>query len=166
MGKETLCQAFLIHGQRIYLQILNPFLDFIQKLLIHPVFHITYGNVSVGALSGGCDFHGKPGVPDSPANQGSIKNQGLHKAVPGSTHDFILFRFADATGWIGAAVNRNTFIITVNKEAGHTGQQLDGHILVIGKQSNLAVRNILFGEAVGILWHILRLDGGEYLQNF
>ena len=120
----------------------------------------------MGALSGGCDFHGKPGVADTAADQGRIENQGFHKAISGAPHDFILFRFADTAGRIGAAVNRNTFIITVNKEAGHTGQQLDGHILVIGKQSNLAVRNILFGEAVGILWHILRLDGGEYLQNF
>ena len=166
MGKETLCQAFLIHGQCIYLQILNPFLDFIQELLIHPVFHITDGNVSVGALSGGCDFHGKPGIPDSPPNQGSVKNQGFHKTIPGAPHDLIFFRFADTTGRIGAAVNRNTFIITVNKETGHTGQQLDGHILVLGKQSNLAVRNILFGEAVGVLGHILWLDGGEHLQNF
>lgn len=73
IGKETLCQAFLIHGQRIYLQILNPFLDFIQELLINPVFHITDGNVSVGALSGRCYFHGKPGIADSPPNQGRIK---------------------------------------------------------------------------------------------
>ena len=120
----------------------------------------------MGALSGRCYFHGKPGIADSPPNQGRIKNQGFHKAISGAPHDFILFRFADTTGRIGAAVNRNTFIITVNKEAGYTGQQLDGHILVIGKQSDLAVWNILFGEAVGVLWHILRFDGGEHLQNF
>ena len=77
IGKETLCQAFLIHGQRIYLQILNPFLDFIQELLINPVFHITDGNVSVGALSGRCYFHGKPGIADSPPNQGRIKKSGF-----------------------------------------------------------------------------------------
>ena len=98
IGKETLCQAFLIHGQRIYLQILNPFLDFIQELLINPVFHITDGNVSVGALSGRCYFHGKPGIADSPPNQGRIKNQGFHKAISGAPHDFILFRFADTAG--------------------------------------------------------------------
>lgn len=63
--------------------------DFIQELFIHPVLHITDGNIGVGALAGGRDFHGESGVPDSAANQGCIKNQGFNKTISGAPHNLI-----------------------------------------------------------------------------
>ena len=47
----------------VYMKMLNAFFDEIQKLGVHPIFHIADSNVCVGAFSGIQDFHGQLWIP-------------------------------------------------------------------------------------------------------
>ena len=71
----------------------------------------------MGAFTRTHDFHGQLGVTDPPPDQGGVKDQCLHKSVPGPPQDLILFRLTHPSGRVGAAVDGKAFVITVNKKA-------------------------------------------------
>ena len=52
VGIDAFRQTFLVHGEGIDLQVLDPFFYELQQGLVHPVAHIAEGDVGVGALPG------------------------------------------------------------------------------------------------------------------
>lgn len=87
--ENTLCQTFLVHGKGIYSYILYPLFDLLDQFFICPAFHITHGNICVGAFSCSKDLHGQLGVPDPAADESCIKYQRFYKTISGTTHDLV-----------------------------------------------------------------------------
>ncbi|CCZ61354.1 uncharacterized protein BN544_03684 [Hungatella hathewayi CAG:224] len=110
-------QAFLVHGQRVYFQFIDPVLDHGQKLFIYPALHVAEGDIGVRTLSGAGNLHGKLRIADTAADQGRVENKSFHKPVTGTAKHLVLFRFRYAAGRIGAAVDGEAAVISIDKQA-------------------------------------------------
>ena len=68
--------------------------DFIEKLRLHQVFHVTDGNISFGAFSHFCVLHFQPWIPDAAADQRRVGAEILCEAVLRPPHDHFLLRLS------------------------------------------------------------------------
>ena len=149
MGEDTLCQALLVHGQGVHMEIFNSVLDFFQQVLVHAALHVADGDVRVGALAGLHDLHGEIYIPDPAADQSGVEDQGLHEAIPGSTEDLVLLRLRDPAGRVSTAVDEDRSVIPVDQETGEAGEELCKDIFIIGLHGGLAVMDVLLCEIMG-----------------
>ena len=165
MRINALRQAFLIHGKGIHMEFLNSAFYFSQKILVNSSVHIADGNIGVGAFS--CIHNLDPHfrIADTTADQRRIKNQSLDETVPGSSQHFILFRFADASGRVCAAVYGECLLISVNQHAWHAGQKLGYQEVFLRLQPYLAVWQVQLGKFVCRIRHCLRFNAPKGLED-
>ena len=119
----------------------------------------------MGTFSGLSDLHGEVHVPDPAADQSCVKDQGLHKAVPGAPEHLVFFRLLHAAGRVGAAVDGDAFVIAVDEKAGKAGEKADQDLAFFVLQAGLSIGNVFFRESVGRIRHIVWLYGREALHD-
>ena len=138
--QKKFCQAFLVHGQGIRMDVLNPFSEQIQAVFIILPFHVTEDDVSVRTVPCIQHLHMKPGGADTSADQCRVKNNGFHETVPGTPEGPVFQRLLNSPGRIGTAVDGQASFYAGKKQTGHAGQQIMNHTVHIFQNFCLHIR--------------------------
>ena len=109
------------------MKIFDPLFDRVQHLGIYPVFHIADSNVCMRTFTSVHDLDCKFGITDPSPDQSSIEDQGFYKTITRTSEYFVFIRFRYTSGGISTAVKSQAGIVSINKNTGNAGQELDDH---------------------------------------